>query len=80
MHFSLNHVLPSLLPRGMLMVADCELFPTPATQRCYNPLTGLESLLIAPISKASAQQRAGRAGALRCLLSQVLPTRTNLCA
>lgn len=33
-----------------------------AKQRCYNPLTGLESLLIAPISKASAQQRAGRAG------------------
>jgi hypothetical protein len=34
-----------------------------AKQRCYNPLSGLESLLIAPISKASAQQRAGRAGA-----------------
>ena len=33
-----------------------------AKQRCYNPLSGLESLLIAPISKASAQQRAGRAG------------------
>ncbi len=33
-----------------------------AKQRCYNPLTGLESLLIAPISKASAAQRAGRAG------------------
>ena len=32
-------------------------------QRCYDPLSGLESLLIAPISKASAQQRAGRAGA-----------------
>ncbi|KAI3425228.1 hypothetical protein D9Q98_008996 [Chlorella vulgaris] len=36
-----------------------------AKQRCYNPLTGLESLLIAPISKASAQQRAGRAGRVR---------------
>ncbi len=33
-----------------------------AKQRCYDPLTGLESLLIAPISKASAAQRAGRAG------------------
>lgn len=36
-----------------------------AKQRCYNPLTGLESLLIAPISKASAAQRAGRAGRVR---------------
>jgi pre-mRNA-splicing factor ATP-dependent RNA helicase DHX16 len=28
----------------------------------FNPRTGIESLLVAPISKASAQQRAGRAG------------------
>lgn len=28
----------------------------------YNPRTGIESLLISPISKASADQRAGRAG------------------
>jgi pre-mRNA-splicing factor ATP-dependent RNA helicase DHX16 len=28
----------------------------------FNPRTGIESLLISPISKASAQQRAGRAG------------------
>jgi ATP-dependent RNA helicase DDX35 len=34
-------------------------------QRCYDPLTGLESLLVAPISKASAAQRAGRAGRVR---------------
>lgn len=34
-------------------------------QRCYNPLLGLESLLIAPASKASAAQRAGRAGRVR---------------
>ncbi len=34
-------------------------------QRAYNPLTGLESLLVAPISKASGAQRAGRAGRLR---------------
>jgi pre-mRNA-splicing factor ATP-dependent RNA helicase DHX16 len=28
----------------------------------FNPRTGIESLLVSPISKASAQQRAGRAG------------------
>ncbi|POM61893.1 Pre-mRNA-splicing factor ATP-dependent RNA helicase [Phytophthora palmivora] len=28
----------------------------------YNPLTGVEALLTAPVSKASAKQRAGRAG------------------
>ena len=32
-----------------------------AKQQAYNPLTGLESLLVAPISKASAAQRAGAA-------------------
>lgn len=31
-----------------------------AKQQAYNPLTGLESLLVAPISKASAAQRAGK--------------------
>ena len=31
----------------------------------YNPMTGLESLLVAPISRASAAQRAGRAGRVR---------------
>ncbi|GAB2270078.1 Pre-mRNA-splicing factor ATP-dependent RNA helicase DEAH1 [Dionaea muscipula] len=30
--------------------------------KSYNPRTGMESLLIAPISKASANQRAGRSG------------------
>lgn len=30
-----------------------------AKQQAYNPLTGLESLLVAPISKASAAQRTG---------------------
>lgn len=36
-----------------------------AKQRAYNPLTGLESVLIAPISRAAAAQRAGRAGRIR---------------
>jgi hypothetical protein len=31
----------------------------------FNPLVRVESLLISPISKASAQQRAGRAGRTR---------------
>lgn len=31
-------------------------------QTCFNPRTGMESLVITPISKANANQRAGRAG------------------
>jgi len=31
-------------------------------QKSYNPRTGLESLLVVPISKAAANQRSGRAG------------------
>ena len=31
-------------------------------QKSYNPRTGMESLIVTPISKASANQRAGRAG------------------
>lgn len=31
-------------------------------QKSYNPRTGMESLLVIPISKAAANQRAGRAG------------------
>lgn len=31
-------------------------------QNSYNPRTGMESLIITPVSKASANQRAGRAG------------------
>lgn len=31
-------------------------------QKSYNPKTGMESLLVIPISKAAANQRAGRAG------------------
>eukprot|EP00123_Amoebidium_parasiticum_P020541 comp5204_c0_seq1/m.1245 comp5204_c0_seq1/g.1245 ORF comp5204_c0_seq1/g.1245 comp5204_c0_seq1/m.1245 type:complete len:699 (-) comp5204_c0_seq1:13-2109(-) len=33
--------------------------------RTYNPKTGVEALVITPISKASAKQRAGRAGRVR---------------
>lgn len=31
-------------------------------QNSYNPRTGMESLIVTPVSKASALQRAGRAG------------------
>lgn len=34
-------------------------------QQVYNPRIRVESLLVSPISKASAQQRAGRAGRTR---------------
>ncbi|EIE20207.1 putative DEAH [Coccomyxa subellipsoidea C-169] len=46
---------------GVVYVIDC----CHSKQASYNPLTGLESLLVAPVSKASASQRAGRAGRMR---------------
>jgi HrpA-like RNA helicase len=45
----------SVTLEGVVYVIDT-LF---AKQQAYNPLTGLDSLLVAPISKASAAQRAG---------------------
>jgi HrpA-like RNA helicase len=51
----------SITIEGIVYVIDAMY----AKQRCFNPLTGLESLLVAPISKASAAQRAGRAGRVR---------------
>ncbi len=51
----------SLTLEGVTFVIDaCHV-----KQRTYNPRTGLEALLVAPISQASAQQRAGRAGRVR---------------
>ena len=43
---------------GIVYVIDCGL----CKETCYNPRTGMESLIVVPISKASARQRAGRAG------------------
>ncbi|PNW76512.1 hypothetical protein CHLRE_11g467654v5 [Chlamydomonas reinhardtii] len=51
----------SLTLEGVVYVVDCCF----VKQRAYNPLTGLESLLVAPLSQASAAQRAGRAGRVR---------------
>lgn len=46
---------------GIVYVVD----PGFAKQKVYNPRARVESLLVSPISKASAQQRAGRAGRTR---------------
>ncbi|PKI77956.1 hypothetical protein CRG98_001576, partial [Punica granatum] len=48
----------SLTIDGIKYVID----PGFSKMKAYNPRTGMESLLVTPISKASANQRAGRAG------------------
>ncbi|GAU26427.1 hypothetical protein TSUD_293920 [Trifolium subterraneum] len=48
----------SLTIDGIKYVID----PGFCKMKCYNPKTGMESLLVTPISKASAMQRAGRSG------------------
>eukprot|EP00873_Tetraselmis_striata_P001670 jgi/Tetstr1/421934/TSEL_012833.t1 len=51
----------SVTIEGITYVIDC-LF---TKLRVYNPMSGLESLMIAPVSKACAIQRTGRAGRVR---------------
>lgn len=48
----------SLTIDGIIYVID----PGFCKQKSYNPRTGMESLVVTPISKASANQRSGRAG------------------
>lgn len=48
----------SLTIDNIVFVIDCGF----GKQTAYNPRTGMESLIVTPISKASANQRAGRAG------------------
>ncbi|GIL53495.1 hypothetical protein Vafri_9087, partial [Volvox africanus] len=48
----------SLTIDGIKYVVD----PGFSKQNSYNPRTGMESLVVTPVSKASANQRAGRAG------------------
>ncbi|CAK8532527.1 unnamed protein product [Lathyrus sativus] len=48
----------SLTIDGIKYVID----PGFCKMKCYNPRTGMESLLVTPISKAAAKQRAGRSG------------------
>ncbi|XP_049847783.1 uncharacterized protein LOC126304654 [Schistocerca gregaria] len=55
---STNIAETSLTINGIIYVID----PGFAKQKVYSPRTCVESLLVTPISRASAQQRAGRAG------------------
>jgi len=48
----------SLTINGIIYVID----PGFSKQKSYNPRTGMESLIVTPISRASARQRSGRAG------------------
>merc|ERR1712050_732668 len=58
---STNIAETSLTIDGIVFVID----PGFAKQKVYNPRIRVESLLVSPISKASSQQRAGRAGRTR---------------
>ncbi len=58
---STNIAETSLTIDGVVFVID----PGFSKQKVYNPRIRVESLLFTPISKASAQQRAGRAGRIR---------------
>lgn len=58
---STNIAETSLTIDGIVYVVD----PGFSKQKIYNPRVRVESLLVSPISKASAQQRAGRAGRTR---------------
>ena len=55
---STNIAEASVTIDGIRFVIDCGYVKL----RAYNPTTGIDSLTITPISKASAQQRSGRAG------------------
>jgi ATP-dependent RNA helicase DDX35 len=56
--FSTNIAEASVTIDGIVYVVDTGFVKL----RAYNPLTGIESLTATPVSKASATQRAGRAG------------------
>jgi pre-mRNA-splicing factor ATP-dependent RNA helicase DHX15/PRP43 len=58
---STNIAETSLTIDGIVYVVD----PGFSKQKIYNPRIRVESLLVSPISKASAKQRAGRAGRTR---------------
>ncbi|XP_013417202.1 probable ATP-dependent RNA helicase DHX35 [Lingula anatina] len=51
----------SITISGIVYVIDSGFVKLPA----FNPKTGIESLVIVPVSQASAEQRAGRAGRVR---------------
>ena len=55
---STNIAEASLTIDGIYYVVD----PGFSKKKCYNPKIGMDSLVVVPISQASAKQRAGRAG------------------
>lgn len=59
--FSTNIAETSLTIDGIVYVVD----PGLSKQKVYNPRLRIESLLVSPISRASAKQRSGRAGRTR---------------
>lgn len=59
--FATNIAEASITIDGIVYVVDCGFVKL----RAYNPYTGIETLTATPISKASASQRAGRAGRTR---------------
>ncbi|KAF9870135.1 helicase associated domain-containing protein [Colletotrichum karsti] len=59
--FATNIAEASITIDGIVYVVDCGF----AKLRAYNPRTGIEALTSTAISKASANQRAGRAGRTR---------------
>eukprot|EP00898_Chlorokybus_atmophyticus_P005499 jgi/Chlat1/5950/Chrsp4S06270 len=58
---STNIAETSLTIEGIVYVVDCGF----SKQRFYNPVLDAETLVVAPISRASAKQRTGRAGRVR---------------
>lgn len=56
--FSTNIAEASVTIDGIVYVVDCGFVKL----RAYNPKTGIETLTATPVSRASAAQRAGRAG------------------
>ncbi|XP_062095853.1 probable pre-mRNA-splicing factor ATP-dependent RNA helicase DEAH9 [Humulus lupulus] len=58
---STNIAETSITLEGIVYVIDSGF----SKQRFYNPISDIENLVVAPISKASARQRAGRAGRVR---------------
>jgi ATP-dependent RNA helicase DDX35 len=56
--FSTNIAEASVTIDGIVYVIDCGFVKL----RAFNPLTGIETLTVTAVSKASATQRAGRAG------------------
>ncbi|KAI4312226.1 hypothetical protein MLD38_037063 [Melastoma candidum] len=58
---STNIAETSLTLEGVVYLIDSGF----SKQQFYNPITDIENLVVAPISQASARQRAGRAGRVR---------------